>query len=219
MRGRVEEGHPLAIQLPLLLYLPPEGLIGALQIGEGGIQPPGKLIQAAAQFSNLVPPLLSACPVKVQLRHLPGNPAHAHDGTGNVPGVNEGAQQREHQQHQQKPGGHLNQRPHRLVLHLNPGRDIEGVALPSAGKGHLSGDGGLLHRVAFQNILAATADRRLLFRGRDDHDFILIIYSLNHQLCPRVHQTPVRPHQHGIGPGGQYKLIQQSAAVLLCSVR
>ena len=97
MGGGVEEGHPLAVQLPFPFHLTPERLIGILQVGESGVQPPGKLIQTAAQFADLVPALFTAFPVEVQLRHLPGNPAHAHDRPGDVSGVNQGAQQRKYQ--------------------------------------------------------------------------------------------------------------------------
>lgn len=84
MRGSVEEGHPLAVQLSFPFHLSPEGLVGALQVGESSIQPAGQLIQAAAQLTDLVPALFSTFPVEVQLCHFPGDAAHAHDGPGNV---------------------------------------------------------------------------------------------------------------------------------------
>ena len=97
MGGSIEESHPLAVQLPFPFHLTPKSLVSVFQIGESGVQPPGQLIQTAAQFADLVPARFTAFPVEVQFRHLPGNPAHAHDGPGDVSRVNKGAQQRKHQ--------------------------------------------------------------------------------------------------------------------------
>ena len=222
MGGGVEEGHPLPVQLPLPLHLPPEGPVGPLQVGEGTVQPPGQLVQAAAQPADLVPAFFAALPVEVQLRHLPGDGAHAHDGPGDVPGVEESAQQREYQQHQQQPGGHLRQGPHRQVLRLDAGGDIEGVAPTPTGKGHLGGDGGPVgggdgHGLPGVRV-CPIADHRLPLRRGDGHTFILI-HRVDRQPGPGVHQLPVRPQQHGVGPGGEDELVQQFPAVLRRGVR
>ena len=195
----------------------------ARQVGEGGVQPPGQLVQTAAQLADLVPAFLPAFPVEVQLRHLSCDGAHAHDGPGDVPGVEEGAQQGEGQQHQQQPGGHLRQRPHRQVLRLDAGGDVEGVALAPIGKGHLGGDGGLLrhgdgHGVALQGILAVAVHRGVPLRCGNKHGVILI-HRVDSQPGPGVHQFPVRPHQHGVGPGGEDELVQQRPAVLRRTIR
>ena len=152
MGGGVEEGHPLPVQLPLPLHLPPQGPVGPLQVGEGGGQFPGHLVQATAQPADLVPALLAALPLKVQLCHFSGDSAQAYNGPGDVPGVHQGAQQGKDQQHQQNPRGHLGQGADRQVFRLHPGSDVEGIGVLQAGKAHLRSDGGLLghgdgHRV------------------------------------------------------------------------
>ena len=213
MGSGVEKCHPLAVQFPLLLYLSPKGLVSALQIREGCIQPLGQFVQAAAQFANLVPTLFPAFPMEIQLRHLPGNAAHAHDGPGDVPRVEERAQQGKGQQHQHQPGRHLRQRPHGQVFRPNPGCDIEGIALFPTGKAHLGGNGGLLRHGDGRGVLCRpnrrpVADHSVPFR-RGDNYILLPVHSLNRQLCPSVHQPSVRPHQHGVGPGGEHELIQK----------
>lgn len=53
-----------------------------------------------------------------------------------------------------------------------------------------------------------------VFLDRSDAEpfSIILIHSLHRQLGPCVHQAPVRSHQHGVGPGGKHKVIQQLAA-------
>ena len=50
---------------------------------------------------------------------------------------------------------------------------------------------------------------------RNDLSYLNALYSgrLHLELGPCVHQAPVRSHQHGVGPGGKYKVIQQLATV------
>ena len=141
MGGCIEKGHPLPVQFPLPLHLAPERLVGALQLCQGSGEFFCHCIQAAAQLPDLVPARFAAFPVKVQLGHLPSNIAHPHNGPGKVPGIKKGAQQRKGQQHQQKPRGHLYQRPHRHILRFEPWGDIECIALLPPGKAHLRGDG------------------------------------------------------------------------------
>ena len=160
--------------------------------------------------------------MEIQFRHLPGNAAHAHNGMGNVPGVEKSAQHGESQQHQQNPGSHLHQCPHSQVFHLNSGSDIERIALTLARKGHLGGNGGPIRGGDGHGFLGfrprPITDHRVSLRCGDGHTFVLI-HGLDGQTRPCIHQFSVRTHQHGTGPGGERKLVQQRAAVLRRGVR
>ena len=119
---------------------PPQGLVGGLQVGEGGRQPPGHFVQTAAQLADLVPAPLPAHPLEVQLRHPASDAVQPHDGPGDIPGVPERTQQGEGQQRQSQPGGHPPQGLHRLVGQAELRGDQQLVGPLLVGKGDLGGE-------------------------------------------------------------------------------
>ena len=115
--------------------------------------------------------------------------------------------------------GHLGQGADRQVFRLHPGGDVEGIGVLLAGKAHLRSDGGLLghgdgHRVVCMGGSRIIGDGGIPLDGCDDQGAVLI-YRLDGQLGAGVGNPAVRPHQHGLRPGGADKLVQQRAAALL----
>lgn len=107
MRSGGEKGQPLPFQLPLLLHLAAQCIVGLLELCERAGELLRHVVEAAAQNADLVAPLLLALPAKVQLGHILCNPTQADNRPGKIAGIEKCTGGGEQEHGQQQPGRHL----------------------------------------------------------------------------------------------------------------